>query len=454
MAIINSKFKRLITGLLAFLVRGIEVFFKGLYILILLLGKALAPIGRVLFKSSFLPLYGRYLIIKNRTSKKTKNLLERVLLAIANKYTIYFVVFIIAIGVVAGNIGPTKNKEDYGQNALIYKIIGFENTEFVEDTYTPTDEGKIYSYFGENSQVESDLFTESQRQEEELYNEQNVGLAMNQDGSTIFKPDIIDTNEARTGSKAVIEYVVSESDTIGRIASKYNISINTILWANNLAATSYIRPGQKLIIPPISGVLYKITRGDTIAKIAQKFDASADTVLAYNNLEERGLIAGQTIMVPGGRIIYTAKPRTTIASSRSNTGTKTYDVDDSSIVSSGKMLWPDGCQRISQYFRGWLHTGVDIACPIGTPIKAADSGVVVRVQYGRTGYGYNVIISHGSGKQTLYGHLSRIDVEAGQKVSRGQQIGLEGSTGRSTGPHLHFEVRINGSTVNPLSYIR
>ena len=80
--------------------------------------------------------------------------------------------------------------------------------------------------------------------------------------------------------------------------------------------------------------------------------------------------------------------------------------------------------------------------------------MVVRVQYGRTGYGYNVIISHGGGKQTLYGHLSRIDVEAGETVEKGEQIGLEGSTGRSTGPHLHFEVRVNGSTVNPLSYIR
>ena len=378
------------------------------------------------------------------------------MLAIANKYTIYFVIFFITASVLIGNISPATSGEDYGQDALIYKVLSINNNDFIEDTYNPANDSKVFSYLGESLRVESDLFTESQREEEDVYNEQYQNeLAMDIGGSNLTKPDLVGTQEAKIGSKSIKEYVVAEGDSIGKIATKFNISINTILWANNLAATSYIKPNQKLVIPPISGVLHKIAKGDTVAKIASKYDASQNTILSYNNLEEKGLIAGQTIMVPGGRVIYTAKPRSTVASSGSKSGTQTYKVDDSTITSSGgKMLWPSSCQRISQYFRGWLHTGVDIACPSGTSIKAAEGGVVSRVQYGRTGYGYNVIINHGNGKQTLYGHMSRIDVEAGDKVAKGQQIGLEGSTGRSTGPHLHFEVRINGSTVNPLSYIR
>ena len=449
---INPKIKRLITGLLAFLVRAIEAIFKAIAVIALFIGKGLAPVNKVFLKLLVLPTYGRYLILKSRVGKKTKNFLEKILLAIANNYTIYLIIFIVVIFVLVGNLRPTTNKEEYGQNALIYKIIGIENTEFIEDTYTPADESQVYSYMGENSQVESDLFTESQRATQES-DDQNNNIAMNPDGSSLSKPDMIDTAEAKIGSKSIREYVVGEGDTISKIASKFSISVNTILWANNLAATSYIKAGQKLTIPPVSGVLHKIVRGDTAAKVATKYDASADTIISFNDLDEKGLIAGQTIMVPGGRVIYTAKPRTSVAQSSGRTGTQTYNAGNN-IASTGKMLWPSSCQRISQYFRGWLHTGIDIACPIGTSVKAADSGVVVRVQYGRTGYGYNVIISHGGGKQTLYGHLSRIDVEAGETVEKGEQIGLEGSTGRSTGPHLHFEVRINGSTVNPLSYIR
>lgn len=118
------------------------------------------------------------------------------------------------------------------------------------------------------------------------------------------------------------------------------------------------------------------------------------------------------------------------------------------------MLWPIGCSRITQYFKGWIHTGVDIACPYGTAIVAAADGVVSRVQYLNYGYGYNVIIDHGGGKKTLYAHNSSISVVVGQSVSQGEVIAKEGSTGRSTGPHLHFEVIINGQKVNPLSYIR
>ncbi len=445
----NQNTKRLITALLAFLMRSLEIFFKGIYIVAIALGKILYPIFRLIIKTIFLPIYGKYIVAKNKLSKKTKNLIDKILFSIANKYTVYLILLVITISVLVGNVSPASNKEDYGQNALIYSIIGVKSIELFEDNYKTADESKVYSYFGENAVLRRNLFTQSQREDEELFNKEIFSLAMNVEGSAISKPDLIDTEEAKIGSKSIREYIVAEGDSIGRIASKFNISIDTILWANNLAATSYIKPNQKLVIPPVSGVLHTVAKGDTLTKIASKYAGSVDIINSFNNIEEKGLIAGEKIMVPGGRIIYTAKPRATVAS----LPTQSYK-PSSNIVSTGKMLWPSACQRISQYYRGWLHTGIDIACPSGSALKAADGGVVTRVQYLKTGYGYNVIINHGGGKQTLYGHMSRIDVVAGQRVEKGEVIGLEGSTGRSTGPHLHFEVIINGSKVNPLSYIR
>lgn len=450
---IERKFKKLITALLAFLVKGLELALVGAFKGMLLAGKFLAPVGRRLFRYFFLPLYGYHLTVRRRVAEKARNRLEAVILAIANKYTIYFVVSIIAFGVISSNLQAASRGDNYGQSALVYKVIGLDNSEYVEDKAEQSRDYKVYSYQGDGNQVQASLYTEAQRQEEESYYAQNTSaLAMGTDSGSLSKPDIIDTSDAKAGSKAVRDYVVAEGDTISRIAAKFGVSVNTILWANNLAATSYIRSGQQLKIPPTSGVLHTVVRGDTLSKLAQTYDASADTIAAYNNIDEKGLIIGQTVMVPGGRVIYTAKPRTAVASS-GNTGTQTYK-PTGSIASTGKMMWPSACQRISQYYRGWLHTGVDIACPSGTWLKAADSGVVTRVQYGRTGYGYNVMIDHGGGTQTLYAHMSRIDVKVGQTVAKGQQIGLEGSTGRSTGPHLHFEVRRNGATVNPLGYIR
>ena len=210
--------------------------------------------------------------------------------------------------------------------------------------------------------------------------------------------------------------------------------------------TGYIKPRQKLTIPPVTGVLHKVKKGDTVDSLAKKYDAEEKDIKTFNTLGD-SLAVGETVMIPNGRIIYTQTPRNYV---RSTEGAYETPV----VASGGKMYYPNSCRKISQYYRGWIHTGVDMNCPWGSAIRAADSGVVTRVQYLRYGYGYNVIIDHGGGKQTLYGHLSQINVSKGQSVSKGQVIALEGSTGRSTGPHLHFEVIINGSRVNPLNYIR
>lgn len=455
---ISFKSKRLITTLLAFLIRAGGFSFVALKKFFSIFRKPATIVGNLIFRSVILRIYGRYLLIKNRLSKRASTFGEKVLVTIGNKYFIHIILILLSTVVIVGNLRPSGNSQDFGQNALIFKLVGVENTEMIEDTTSATDESKVYSYFGENSQVESDVFSESQRQEQQLYNQQtnNGSLATTQDGSTLSKPEFIGTDDAKTGSRSVREYTVQAGDTIGKVATSFNISINTILWANNLSFTSYIKEGQKLVIPPTSGVLHKVVRGDTISKIAKLYGASEQLINDFNKIENGSLKAGENVMVPGGRIIYTPKPSSGTAYNNQTGKSSTVRVDTSDIPASGggRMYWPSACQRISQYYRGWLHTGVDIACPWGTSVRAAESGIVERVQYGKTGYGYNIMINHGGGKVTLYGHLSKIMVEAGDRVTKGQLIANEGSTGRSTGPHLHFEVRINGSMVNPLSYIR
>jgi murein DD-endopeptidase MepM/ murein hydrolase activator NlpD len=409
-----------------------------------------SPLGRFFFRSVILPLYGRYLWLKSKLIKVAPEKKDRLLIIFTNRYLVHFLILMLGLGVVASNIMAYETKEDYGQNALIYKIAGVSDSLIVEDTNVISVESKAYNYQQQGTFVEGNSFAEADNSDSDnIYTD----LATTQGDLALLKPDIVNTQEAKSPLVSIKEYTVAEGDTISKVASKFGVSVNTILWANNLSFSSYVKPGQKLIIPSVSGVIYKIVKGDTLSKISQKYGISASKISEANSLTTEGLIVGNSLIIPGGKIIETAKPRT-IAQTAGKTPVKVSGSNVTEVSGTGRMSWPSSCQRISQYYKGWRHTGVDIACPWGTALRAADGGRVIRVQYGRTGYGYNVIIDHGGGISTLYGHMSSIDVVVGQYVERGEVIGDEGSTGRSTGPHLHFEVRINGSMVNPLSYIR
>ncbi|NCN07898.1 peptidoglycan DD-metalloendopeptidase family protein [Candidatus Falkowbacteria bacterium] len=408
-------------------------------------------VSNLIFRAIILPNFGRYLLVKNRITKKTSNFREKLLLTFTNQYVIHLIIILISILVTTSNILAYERRENYGQNSLIYQVIGLEGIEILQDTTTTLEEPKVYSYLGETFQVGTDVYSEAQRRESELSKEQaDNSILVTEGGVTLSKPDLVSTEGAKVTRTTIKKYEVATGDVIGNIASKFGVSVETILWANNLTSRSYIKPGQELIIPPTTGVLHTIKKGDTLKSIANKYDASSTKIIEFNNIKDDSLLViGDTLMIPGGRIIYTSAPRAYVAPT---TPAPTYTAPV--VSSNGGMVWPNGCSRITQYFKGWLHTGIDIACPYGTPIVAAADGVVSRVQYLNTGYGYNIIIDHGSGKQTLYGHASWIGVVVGQHVNQGEVIAKEGSTGRSTGPHLHFEVRINGSQLNPLSYIR
>lgn len=248
----------------------------------------------------------------------------------------------------------------------------------------------------------------------------------------------------------ILEYQVQEGDTVSTIAQKFNVSEDTIRWQNDLKSKDAIKVGQSLEILPVTGISHKVAKGDTVYSIAKRYDVSPQALVdfPYNtfaNDETFELAIGQTIVVPDG-----VKPSEVYWSPMARV--KQITPDAGSVTASGNFVWPVG-GTISQNF-SWYHKGTDIANRAAPGVLAADSGTVVTAGWSPYGYGYHVVIDHGNGFRTLYAHLAQIYVNVGQGVARGNAIGKMGSTGRSTGIHLHFEVIRNGTYLNPLSVLQ
>lgn len=240
-------------------------------------------------------------------------------------------------------------------------------------------------------------------------------------------------------------YTVVAGDTLASIADKFDISVETIKWANNLK-TDTIKPGQILKIPPVTGVVHKVSSGETIYSIAKKYKTSAQNIInfpfnEFTDLDTFGLTAGQILYVPDG-VIEEEKPVIS----------KYFAQVQQGVRGSSNFIWPTS-GIITQY-PVWYHMAVDIANNSSPSILASDGGTVIFAGCYSYGYGCHIIIDHGNGYQTLYAHLSQLYVSTGQVVDQGQQIGVMGSTGRSTGPHLHFEIRSGGTLLNPLSFLK
>lgn len=265
--------------------------------------------------------------------------------------------------------------------------------------------------------------------------------------SATTESDGIETLVSEKVRDSVKEYTVEEGDTVASIAKKFGVDTDTIRWQNNLTGDK-IKVGQTLEILPVTGIAHKVNKGDTVYSIAKKYDSSAQAIVdfpfnTFSNDETFELAIGQTVIVPDG-----VKPEETIASPR----TRQITPDAGSVVASGNFVWPTN-GTITQNF-AWYHPGTDIANRAAPNVVAADSGVVEYSGCINWGYGCHVIINHGNGFKTLYAHLQQIYVKSGQSVGRGSLIGQMGSTGRSTGTHLHFEVSKNGIKLNPLTVLR
>ncbi len=265
--------------------------------------------------------------------------------------------------------------------------------------------------------------------------------------ATAAEPDITTSIDPNRSRGEIIEYEVVEGDTLASIAQKFGVNKDTIMWENNLSRET-IKIGQVLEILPVDGVSHKIQKGDTISSIAKRYDVDSQVIVNYPfntfvNDETFELAVGQIIIVPEG-----VRP----AEKPSAPRIRQITPDAGVVVASGQFVWPTS-GTITQNFV-WYHPGTDIANRGLPEVLAADGGTAVYSGCLAYGYGCHVIIDHNNSYRTLYAHLSRIYVEVGQGINRGVALGKMGSTGRSTGPHLHFEVIRNGVKLNPLSVLR
>ncbi len=256
-------------------------------------------------------------------------------------------------------------------------------------------------------------------------------------GGSALLPDagpsgtLADIEDNPTTSDQISLYVVREGDSLSQIAKMFGVTTNTIIWANDIKRGSLVQEGQTLVILPISGIRHTVLKGDTLKSIVAKYKGDMDEVLGFNGLTEGEVLAvGDVVVIPDGEIEAPKTPTT-----------KTVVRGTNAPSYSGYYLRPIVGGTKTQGLHG--YNGVDLAAPAGTPILASATGDVIISRSGswNGGYGNYIVISHANGTQTLYSHNSKNIVSEGAHVVAGQIIGYVGSTGKSTGSHVHFEVR-------------
>jgi murein DD-endopeptidase MepM/ murein hydrolase activator NlpD len=351
-----------------------------------------------------------------------------------------------------GSKSNSRNSEKHVNPAnKLFKSVSFAVTGlFVVGAITPANVYSHNSYYA--PQLEGDYYTAEDF------------VIADQDG---YIPKINPQTELADRSTMNGRFVheVESGETISTIAEEYGLKTNTVLWENGLSSTSTIKIGQKLVIPPVDGVTHKVEKSQDIKKIASLYSVSEEAILKQNGLESGATLqADQALFIPG------AKPLPVVVIARDNpsrvgttarvTGNAVVSASEigsnnSSSVSDGKMLYPTKGKLTQGYRAG--HYAYDIADRSKPPIWATMGGTVEKASSGTWGggYGNHVIINHGNGLKTLYGHMETLAVSVGDTVEQGQVIGKMGNTGNVrgvTGIHLHFEVIKNGVKQNPGNY--
>ncbi len=435
---------------------------SGFFIFIIF--KPIAFLFRSFLYKPFLRLYGYYILLLKKV--REINLKNHSKFFLIKKVSTPIIIAVIALIIIGFNL---VNKQNFGDKTdKMYKATAANLAQNEFETAAPEElivEGlsptaacttTLTLYVANDAvQPERKITTNTVPVDGD-----HAASCLTQSGEAIIKPSAITVGTGSTASQVerntTIEYTVKAGDTVSSIAREFGISVNTILWANDLTAYSFIRQGDKLKILPISGIIHKVVSGENLQKIADKYDVSKDKIVLANGLaSDSRLTIGQMIIIPDGKKIasaVTTKPKTT-SNYRLPSIVKDLVKPSAAKPSANKMQWPTVGYRITQYY-SWRHTGLDIANKVGTPLYAADAGVVEKAGWNSGGYGYMVLINHGGGIKTRYAHASKLYVKVGDRVSRGEAVAAMGSTGRSTGPHIHFEVIINGRLLNPLNYIK
>jgi murein DD-endopeptidase MepM/ murein hydrolase activator NlpD len=292
----------------------------------------------------------------------------------------------------------------------------------------------------------------------------------------LMKSSSLTQQGARRAYAEGIVHTVRDGDNLQKIADRYRISIDTILWANGITRDAPLKPGQDLVILPVDGVLHTVGRGQTIQQIAELYNVPASAIASQNGVQGNFILAGQELIIPGGRPILggdriaqggslTFNPNVKPGAINSGYTGRPPSPPKTNAKPTGATAEPSygvlGMPCANCYYTQYYHPGhyaVDIQTRGGGPIFAAEEGVVIRADTGwNGGYGNVIEIDHGNGLVTLYGHNKALFVKKGDKVTRGQEIAAMGNTGQvygKTGIHTHFEVRVNGVKKNPLLYLK
>jgi LysM repeat protein len=261
------------------------------------------------------------------------------------------------------------------------------------------------------------------------------------------------------GRAEVITYTVNVGDTLFGIADKFGLKPETVLWGNYFVLKDdphLLFPNQVLNILPVDGTYHLVTKDNTLDQVAKFYGVKPQDIIDWpgNQLDSQNpvLVPGAYLVVPGGHRELTSWQVPTIKrSDKANTVTNYGQCPGgySGAVGTGSFVWPANNHTLSGYDFTPIHHGLDIRARLGDPIYATDSGVIVYAGPNSFGYGNLIVVDHGNGWQSVYGHLSQWNVDCGQSVFQGNLIGLAGSTGNSSGPHLHFEIHYKGGYVNP-----
>ncbi len=388
-----------------------------------------------------------YFPIKKRLIEKMSFAKNGLWYPFISKYVIHVFIVLIAGSVLFHSIYTREvSAEEFGGDSLITRLLGGQSDVIITETADYL-HSKPTSYLDQRGLVGNSIsFGESAGATE---SDREKSAAIAQGGGAILKQNIPTTDIGDRPRELVEYYIVEQGDTVSTIAERFGVSTNTILWENKLGERDYIKPGDKLTVLPMSGLSHQVKKDDTISTLAKKYKVEEKEIIEYNKLASADAIKpNQILIIPGGQAPEIAKPAPTSTVERYFSDTPP---PPARVAASDKMLWPTISHKINQYYT-WRHHGLDIDGDYTSPIYAAESGSVTNVGWG-SGYGLHVIIDHGGGKKTLYAHLSKTFVNAGTRVSTGDTLGMMGSTGWSTGTHLHFEVIINGSKLNPLSYL-
>jgi murein DD-endopeptidase MepM/ murein hydrolase activator NlpD len=284
--------------------------------------------------------------------------------------------------------------------------------------------------FPGSSALDLDL-PEDPRHEANLASFAGIDTADSAEGETDIPLDLMETFSWSS-------YKVRRGDSVSRIAARYSLSMDAIIASNGISNARRLREGENLKIPNMDGIPYTLRKDDTLEKISKNMGVPLEAILDANDIQTDIIAAGTQLFIPGARM----------------------KKEDLHLAMGDAFIYPVRGRLTSGY--GWrndpisgvrrYHAALDMAVPEGTTVKAAMDGRIATVGYNAT-YGRYIIVSHGSGFQTMYAHLSSVLVKQNAWVLQGAKIGESGNTGYSTGPHLHFAVYKNGRAVNPLDYL-